>query len=187
MRASHHGLRHLGTNEQATNHTHDEKSRTSKEPRQTAVQIALRRLRRDAVTMMMMVMMVVMMAVLTLRFRRSGRRNMHWNEATARRAFAHDIAGRIGFHHRSRAAILTCDGIFHSFLLFVSSITCCKFSKKFPNHQPAERRKCALPDRKGPKRKNRNEAASRIGTCFNNYSGKATLFQGFFYNFAAPK
>ncbi len=59
----HHGFSHLGANQQTANHTCDEKERTCKEPRQTAVQIALRRFRRS-VMMMVVVMMVVVMVLI---------------------------------------------------------------------------------------------------------------------------
>jgi len=54
----------LGANQQTANHTCDEKERTRKEPRQTAVQIALRRFRRSVMMMVVVVMMVVVMVLI---------------------------------------------------------------------------------------------------------------------------
>jgi hypothetical protein len=72
------------------------------------------------VMMVVKVMMMVVVVMVVRRFRRTLRRNVHGNEASARRTFAHDVARTAGFHHAARATVSASDGVFHFLAVFFS-------------------------------------------------------------------
>ena len=113
----HHGFCILRTDVQTADSGHDKDERTGKEPDQTAVQVALRRLGMTVMVVVMVMMMVVMVMVVR-RFRRTVRRNVHGNETAACRTFAHDVARTAGFHHAARTTVSASDGVFHFLAVF---------------------------------------------------------------------
>ena len=132
----HHRFCKLCTDVQTTDDGHDKDERPGKEPDQTAVQVALCRFGMT-VMMVVMVMMMVVVVMVVRRFRRTLRRNVHGNEASARRTFAHDVARTAGFHHAARATVSASDGVFHFLAVFLAFFFMLQIYIKNATYKPA--------------------------------------------------